>query len=139
MIGRTIAFVPVLSTLLTLFFLIETPWRYLFLFKYSGVLAVLAFIQHRKAPLERWTVERRPEMFDQSHSDLWAEVWPLTGAIFICGIGLTFAKRDWRVGWITLVLGALIFLGLVLRWMIYDRWLVREVRALIASGQSLSS
>jgi hypothetical protein len=52
-----------------------------------------------------------------------ASILPLVGASAIIGVLMSVIKHDWR--WL-IVVGGIAFLlgsGLVLRWVIYDRWI----------------
>jgi hypothetical protein len=106
----------------------------LMLLAHIGLLAFIAWLAYRQSDLERQSVEewihidfRFAETRDGGIRSHWL---PLSGAVLITGSIWAIIRHDARWLIVVAVVGALLGVGLVLRWVVYDRWLAREIRLL---------
>lgn len=131
--GRVLWFLPVLTVLLVFFWALRTPWFPLFAGKYVLVIAFIAWQAWRKLPDEQYRVERLADsnvtttlMFGGTRPIY--ELLPLGLATILCGAIWAIVRTDIRWFLVCLILGGLIGVGVVLRWLIYDRWIENHLR-----------
>ena len=135
--SRVLMFLPVFSALLWVFWRMHTAWFPLFLAKYIFLLAIVSWSAWRRSERERFSIERYaaedPEFarlhgFDRGKDHL----LPLIGAVLIIGAAWSAGKGDVRWLLLTSILGGLLALGLLLRWLVYERWVSNQLVAVRA-------
>lgn len=128
-LGRALFLVPVLTVLLLVFFRMESPWRILFAIKYVVAIALATGMAIKRAHQERIYVEKYHEIYLKQGFWDQTDTLPISVACVLIGVLAGLFGRDWRWIPIGLILGGLIWIGLVLRWITYNRWLNKMIRA----------
>ena len=126
-VGRVLFLIPVLSLLLLVFWRIHSSWLWLFALKYVIAVGIGLNMAIKKSSESRRDIEKHPDIYTSMGFWVTTDILPISAAIAIVGSIVGALSRDWR--WIptTLILGGLMWFGLSLRWLIYDRWLNKEL------------
>jgi hypothetical protein len=131
--GRIIWLLPVLSAILLLAWRIGSLWLPLFFAKYGLILLFVGWSSKSRANEERASIERyASDDIDFArfiyNKDLKIEFLFLFASGLLTASILSFSGRDARVFLLVAWVIGLIGVGSILKWLVYDRWIVRELR-----------
>ena len=137
--SRVLSFLPVFSAILLFFWKLHTKWFFLFAAKYVFFLILIGYLAWRRAGMERRSIETLAEKdieFARSHAvdKVSSHVLPLIGASLIAGVIWSFMNHDARYLIPFGVLGSLLGLGLLFRWIVYERWVCSQISAVKTSS-----
>ena len=129
-IGRALFLVPVFAVLLYVFWRMHSSWAVLLTIKYCAFLGIAIWMAVDKAPTERMHVEKYYEVYAKDGFWSRTDILPISAAVTLCGLLMSAIKLDLR--WMTIAfgLGALMWFGLCLKWLIFDRWVGRQIARL---------
>lgn len=134
-VGRVLWFLPVLIAMGALVWKMDSPLRALMLAKYAIAIGLIAWTSFRKAGIERFRIERfaRNDLGDgpvDAIDNASSHAGPLAIALVLVGAAWSAVMTDIRWLYLTGGLGLMIGIGLGLRWLIYERWVIAQLRTL---------
>jgi hypothetical protein len=133
--GRVLRFLPVLVAAGGLGWAMNSRWAPLLLAKYFLILGLIGWISYRKAVHERIRIEgflREDPAFSTADAvdNATSHAVPLLIAA-VAGGGLwALIRGDIRWMYLAGGLGLLIGVGLLFGWLVYERWVTAQLRAL---------
>ena len=122
-VGRSLFLVPVLSFVLFLRWKANSHWFWIFAIKYAIFVGIGIWMAINKVESERVSLEKHWSIYDKCTISVPTEFLMLTAVGIIVGSIMSLIKSDWRWIIVASVLSLLMWIGLALRWLIYDRWL----------------
>jgi hypothetical protein len=122
-VGRSLFLVPVLTFLLFVFWRVHSSWFWLFEIKYVIFVGIGVWMTIDKVESERNSVEKYWSIHSKCTISLPTEFFILTAVGLTVGAIMALVKTDWRWIAVASVLCVLMWLGLVLRSLVYYRWL----------------
>ena len=133
LVGRVFLLVPAFWAVLTLAWIANPRAFWIMFATHLGVLAFAGWLAARSAPRHlAFAREMGLGMVRFGAPDnVRSQFLPLTGAALIVGSINGFTRHDWRWVLLALAFAGLLGAGLLVRWVLYDRWLLQ-----IASGSS---
>jgi hypothetical protein len=131
--GKLLEFVPLMSAIGGLALVMKSQWWALILAKYALLLLLIGWLASRRVEQERRWIEEFAELdpsfalvsFREQANSNWV---PLLGAVLTLSAIHSIIDRDIRWFIVVGAIGGLLALGLGLRWLVYSRWLYRQLR-----------
>jgi len=110
---------------LAIFYRTGSQWLPLIAAKYVLALGFVGWRAQQRALEERRLLEQFAGIGIDS---VYSSGVPLIAAICVLGVVLSIVSADLR--WLLVVgaIGALLAIGLLLRWLVFDRWLLQQIK-----------